>query len=268
MQQYKKVIFTFDVPFKTISVDNANDLQMFFEQLYTSEFNKFDLNKLLNDYSQLTDIQKIDFNKNGIYSIVETTDTYHITVDFKRKFDDSFSFSDSITKKDSTKKLSESVSFTDAITKSLILKPFIDSVSYSDKIDKVFIKSLTDNISIAEILKKDMQSTLVSENIGMIDTMSISTQDYEECQVVLSEQFKTQWNKLITESFLVSDSYVKSTSKSLIDYISFLEQNLISVSKLTTDTVTVGNDSGVISINTYIDPIYFIENYIGTAQSF
>ena len=266
MQQYKKVIFTFDVPFKTVSVDSANDLQRFFEQLYVSDFNKFDLNKLLTDYSELTDSQQVDFNKNGIFSIVETSDTYEIKVNFKRVFDDSFSFSDSITRKDSTKGLTDIVSFNDSLIKT-ILKPFIDSVSTSDIFNKVLLKVSTDNITFSEILKKDVKSTLVSENIGMIDTLSISTQDYEECQVILSEQFIASCNKVLSDSIVLSETFGKNLFRSLTETIQLPDQKFYDFSKAIIDSVT-GNDSGVISINTYIDPIYFSENYIGSTQPF
>ena len=268
MQQYKKVIFTFDVPFKTVSVDSANDLQRFFEQLYTTEFNKFDLNKLLSDYSNLTESKKIDFNKNGILSIVETTDTYKINVSFKRVFSEEFSMGDTDTKLNVAKILSDSFLTSDHIKViTNFIRLFSDSLLVTDVFDKIFTKVPLDQINLSDVLRKNINSILTPENIVMVDTLSISTQDYEECQVTLSEYFNTLWSKIVQESLTFIDTITFSSNKNLIDLLGFIEQRLYNISKILSESIAA-TDAGTVLINTYIDPIYFSENYIGSAQTF
>lgn len=138
----------------------------------------------------------------------------------------------------------------DAITTVTVDKAVSDSVTMSDSLVAVliFIRDLTETVSLADDLTKQFSSAYV-ETISVADTNTFA------------------FSSAKTDSLSVSDLAAIAYSTAYSDTISPSDAATILANKLFSETMSV-SDSGVIVIQDYCDITYFAEDYVGAVQTF
>lgn len=126
-----------------------------------------------------------------------------------------------------------------------------DSVAMSDSIVAVliFIRDLTETISLADALAKSFTPAARVETVSAADTKTLAVSSTK------------------ADSLSITDLQAIAYSAAYSDTISPEDAATILASKRFSETTAV-SDSGVVTIQDYCDITYFAADYVGTAQPF
>lgn len=266
MKYIRKVKLNVLVPFKTISISDANNLKRFFEQIHIDEVLFSSIQKLLQDSTSLDDSQIRSIEK-LIRSNILADDQVEI---------------------DLTKILQDTFGITDSKTLQAVLNKN-DSFSLTDNNKFEFNKGLTDSFGFGDTLEKQSQKLLTDQTAltDFMDRVVVYFRAYDDTVLMVDKIGSKNIAKKIVDSIVLIDSFLVAVNKVQQDSISFTEQvasifNLIKAdtisltefiaaenSKLfTSNNLTAGDIGGQSIINTYMDSQYITENYIGTIRNF
>jgi hypothetical protein len=223
----KKLYVTYLVPFKTVSVKETEELQRFFDSISETDFQFVDVNKLLQDSVDSTEIHATHMDKRVPIDYTTVGDDLVVVIDFRRFFQDSFSLSD--TKHyASTKLRNDNINVAEKLKVDFVKAPLLDNFVTTDEYEAVvsFIRGFDDSIGMIDSIKKiDSNKAVKSSLVGVFDTLSISSADYEYAEVYMNDYI----------------TYVNQFIRRFDDAVSFTHRLFKNSGKIVNDTQVIGD---------------------------
>ena len=266
MKYIRCVKFNILVPFKTISVNDAQNLKRIFDSIGFDDTLFSDLSKLLTDNISYSDHEIKDMSK-LITSVISTPDEINLEIDFRRLFTDSFVMSDSISTKNTSKGLSETVTCIDSFGRIVVFNRILnDIVTFEDKISSKNITKLlndyitmVDNISLSTANGKQFDWLDISDksliNLGKYFLDNVSTFD-----VITGKSS----NKLLREDIIFTEQFIRVITfiRAYTDSVTISEQAFKTHISTKQDLFETYIENTRVTVGTYVDPQYYDPDYI------
>ena len=156
-----------------------------------------------------------------------------------------------------------------------ITKSTVDSFVVSDIVSAEFAKTLDDFFSVTDALILRTEFFRVfEEGFTVADVSALGIHKPLLDGVVVSDVRITEVTKLLKDGFSMNDSFGLSDSatsgyvKSVNNIVIFEDEVAASCDKTIQADAFAISDGGIVSLNTYSDPSYFAEDYLGITRYF
>jgi hypothetical protein len=250
-------------------LDTTGRYQYKIDSFVTTDNKVISFQKSASESVSVSDLRALNVNK-------ITQDSFGFTEEFSRTLTYIRAFSDSF-------------GVTESVSKS-VSKLLADSFFTSDQSIKTFFKNVSDQGVVSDTVKLSTAKVL-SETFGTMDSKYWSLSKLFSDQFATSDQAVKIASKVLGDSALFADALIRSFGKSLIDgvgmndYAGAHDGVLYSVAKsfsnvaFATDATAIGfsatrtdavstSDSGSGVSQSYCDPTYFAEDYVGSSFKF
>lgn len=264
----KKLYVTYLVPFKTVSVKESEELQRFFDSISQTDFQFIDVNKLLEDSVNANEQHATHVEKRVPIDYTEIDDDLVVVIDFRRLFNDVIDTTD-VSFSEVHKQRRDNIDPADRIEIEFDVAPIFDAIGSADQFDRVvsFIRGIDDSVGVLESIQHiDSDKVMSSALLGVYDTISMSSTDYEYCDVYMNDvmTYVNQFIRKIDDSISFTEQLIKDlvTSRSDIALAVDTPYKLYQPAQKQDVFLYQPDEDGLLSKDTYIDAQYYYGDYV------
>jgi hypothetical protein len=231
---------------------------------------RFTLARPIADSLVLSDLHRVEFEKSLPGDSIALTDSVAKTLTFLRAYADTQGLTDAV-RYSIAKAAVDAVSMVDAKRISTV-KSLVDGMTMVDVVARLTAKALADSVSMSDV--HTISTAKLQQDAVVMSDAAIRAVQKALADVVTTDENRTYvFSKLIADGFAMNDSFdtgdglLYSFAKGISNVTIVSDTTSRVVTKTAADTVSL-SDSGLLVSQSYVDPTYFSEDYVGQRRVF
>lgn len=143
-----------------------------------------------------------------------------------------------------------------------------DTVQIIEQYRMLFTKDLADDVAVTDTIVFVLSPVFV-DDVTMVETFTkqVSFDRQFSESLTFTDSYAATFGKLFTDDVVVSDQASVGGGQNVNEVVSPTDVMTIVATMPQADTVTVV-DSGLVTMQDYVDPTYFAEDYVGEGRTF